>query len=558
MNTAARAALRFPLVAGLCALFMLVGITPVFADSPSSGGDMAVAQTLGSRELTVVLRRVTSVPGPLRVDVVAHAGSPAGRLTVEVTPTGAATGSSSLPAPGGPTDRGNVDLAVTPGMYSTTVAVDRPGPWELTVGDGQHVTQIPFVVPIPATSPPEQLVYGGFLAAGVLLLVSFVVAVRARRSGWALLPAGGMLVGVSVAVTAAVLSASLPLPPQPGNQLDPTVNNVTNPYALNPPLISDFSRPPVMLALDGEPVTAGRPTDIGVNLTDGATGAPVDDLLDNDSALIHLLVVGPAGQLWHVHPIRIAPGRYQVQLTLPQSGHYAVSAEVERRGGGVQMVRAAAGLDVLPASSAVAAPNVQPNTAGSPLRLGNGPTSASTVVDATPITVTTTTPIAGKPTTITAKVGDTADLQPWLSMIGHMIVAGPLPANSGAPIGAAVQGAPLWAHAHSMGGAMPMAGMPMTGMTGMPMPGMTGMPVTGTSGTANAGSGMSGMIMAPVNGDSPPDETVAAYGPDVPFTFTFPIAGQYRLWIQAERQNTLLTVPVVLDVAAAPVKGAQR
>jgi hypothetical protein len=281
-------------------------------------------------------------------------------------------------------------------------------------------------------------------------------------------------------------------------------------------------------------------------------------LLVNDSALIHLLVVGPAGQLWHVHPIRIAPGRYQVQLTLPQSGHYAVSAEVERRGGGVQMVRAAAGLDVLPASSAVAAPNVQPNTAGSPLRLGNGPTSASTVVDATPITVTTTTPIAGKPTTITAKVGDTADLQPWLSMIGHMIVAGPLPANSGAPIGAAVQGAPLWAHAHSMGGAMPMAGMPMTGMTGMPMPGMTGMPVTGTSGTANAGSGMSGMIMAPVNGDSPPDETVAAYGPDVPFTFTFPIAGQYRLWIQAERQNTLLTVPVVLDVAAAPVKGAQR
>jgi hypothetical protein len=69
---------------------------------------------------------------------------------------------------------------------------------------------------------------------------------------------------------------------------------------------------------------------------------------------------------------------------------------------------------------------------------------------------------------------------------------------------------------------------------------------------------MSGMIgMTPVNGDSPPDETVAAYGPDVPFTFTFPIAGQYRLWIQAERQNTLLTVPVVLDVAAAPVKGAQ-
>jgi hypothetical protein len=234
-----------------------------------------------------------------------------------------------------------------------------------------------------------------------------------------------------------------------------------------------------------------------------------------------------------------------------------VSAELERRGGGVQLVRAAAGLDVLPASPAVAALSVQPDTTGGPLRLGNGPVTASTVVGSTPITVTATGAMAGRPITITAKVGDTADLQPWLSMIGHMIVAGPLPPNSGVAIGEAVQNTPLWAHAHSMGGAMPMTGMPMTGMpmTGMPM---TGMPMAGMSGPANANAGMGGMIgMAPVNGDSPPDETVAAYGPDVPFTFTFPIAGQYRLWIQAERQNTLLTVPVVLDVAAAPVKGAQ-
>jgi hypothetical protein len=529
---------------------MLVGSTPAFADTPSSGGDIAVAQTFGDRELTIVLRRVTAVPGPLRVDVVTHKGSPGGRLTLELTPTGAATGLSGLPAPGAPTDRGVVDLGSRPGMYSMTVAVDRPGPWELAVGDGRHVTRIPFVVPIQATSPPDRFVYGGFLAAGGLLLVSIVVAARARHNVWALLPAGGMLVGISVAVTAAVLSASLPLPPQPGSQLDPTVNNVTNPYALDRPLVTDFSRPPVMLALDGEPVAADRPTDIGVNLSDGATGAPVDDVVVHDSALIHLLVVGPAGQLWHVHPIRIAPGRYQVPLTLPEPGHYAVSAELERRGGGVQLVRAATGLDVLPASPAVAA-GVQPDPTASPLRLGDSQTTASTVIASTPITVTATGAMAARPTTITAKVGDTADLQPWLSMIGHMIVAGPLPPNGSTAIGQAVQNAPLWAHAHSMGGAMPMPGMPMTGM---PMPGM---PMAGMSGPANVDAAMSGMIgVAPVNGDSPPDETVAAYGPDVPFTFTFPIAGQYRLWIQAERQNTILTVPVVLDVTAAPA-GAQ-
>jgi hypothetical protein len=165
--------------------------------------------------------------------------------------------------------------------------------------------------------------------------------------------------------------------------------------------------------------------------------------------------------------------------------------------------------------------------------------TATTVIDSTAITVTSTGTMAGTPTTITAKVGDTADLQPWLSMVGHMIVAGPLPSNRSAAIGEAVQNGPVWTHSHSMGGAMP--------MTEMPMPGM--------SGPANADLGMGGMVgMAPVNGDSPPDETVAAYGPDVPFTFTFPLAGQYRLWIQAERHNTVLTVPVVLDVAAAPMK----
>jgi hypothetical protein len=88
---------------------------------------------------------------------------------------------------------------------------------------------------------------------------------------------------------------------------------------------------------------------------------------------------------------------------------------------------------------------------------------------------------------------------------------------------------------------MSMPGMSMAGMD------MTGMDMTG----------MGGMIMAPVNGDSPPDETVAAYGPAVPFTFTFPVAGHYRLWIQVERNYTVLTVPVGLNVAAARVQGVR-
>lgn len=533
---------RLPLVAGLCALFAWAGIAPAFADSPSSGADVSIAQTLGDRELTIVLRRVTAVPGPLRVDVLTHAGTAEGRLTLEATPTGTTSAASTLPAPGAPTARADVELGRTPGMYSATLTMDRPGPWELAIGDGTRVARIPFVVPKQVTSPPERLVYGGFLAAGVLLPVSVLIATRARHHAWALLPAAGMVAGVAAAVTAAVLSASLPLPPQPGNQLDPTIDNITNPYTVNQPLISDFSRPPAMLTIEGPPLTAGQPGDLGLALIDAATGAPVDDLMIHDSALIHLLIISPTGRLSHLHPIRTTPGHYQVHLTSPEPGQHALSAELVRRGGGVQTIRAATGFTVLPADSTGAAPV----SAVSPVRLGGGLTTTSTVVDTNPITVTTTPAVAGTPITITAGVGHTADLQPWLGMVGHLIVAGPLHDTGDADIGAAVQNSPIWGHAHSMGTmSMPgMADMPSTSNT----PEMADMPGM----TSTADKRTNAMLMPPVNGESAPDETVTAYGPDVPFTYTFPVAGRYRLWIQFERHYTVSTLPVVLDVAAPP------
>ncbi|MGH3585136.1 MAG: hypothetical protein ACRDQ0_02335, partial [Pseudonocardia sp.] len=46
-----------------------------------------------------------------------------------------------------------------------------------------------------------------------------------------------------------------------------------------------------------------------------------------------------------------------------------------------------------------------------------------------------------------------------------------------------------------------------------------------------------------------PDETVAAFGPEVRFTFTFAEPGRYRAWVQAERGYAVLTVPAALDIA---------
>jgi hypothetical protein len=477
------------------ASLLIVPAAPAAADSASSGGDVTVAQTLGDRDLTLILRRVTSVPGPLRVEAITHAGStPDGSLTLTLTPASGGT----------PVSRATLALGTDPGGYGTTMRVDRAGPWELAVGDGVRTARVPFVVLRQSVSPAERAIYGGFLAAGVLLLVTIVVAVRVRRAGWALLPGAGMIAGLAVAVTGAMLSASMPLPPQPGLQLDATVGNAGDPYALSRPLIADYSRPPVLMSLS----FAGD--DLTMRLADASTGLPVDDLVVHDDALIHLLIVGPDGELWHLHPIRVAPGEFQVHFVPPAGGHYAVSGELERRGGGVQLVRAADGFDV--------------SSRGSPAYGRTSVTAGrrvTTTVSGVPVSILASGSVAGTAVTLTVSFGAGATLQPWLGMLGHLIVVGPV--APGQPAGAAAQRAPVWAHAHSMGDLTP-------GMAGM-----------SSSGTSMAG-------LTPVNGDSAPDETVAAYGPSLSFTFTFGSPGRYLLWMQAERDYRILTVPAVLEV----------
>jgi hypothetical protein len=476
----------------LCAVVLAcAAASPAAADGGSSGGDVHIAQTLGSRDLTVVIRRVVGVPGPVEIDVVTHAGTAPGALALAVTPsTGAAN----------PTDTTTLVLGPTPGSYSATMQVNQAGPWELAISDGQRAARIPFLVAPVVSSPAEQATYAGFIVAGVLLLVALGVAVRSRRSWLPLIPGCAMVAAIAVGATGALLSPSIPSPPQPGLQLDPTVSNVTNPYAGLQPPITDFSRPPAVMVLRSDPLRAGQPADVTLLLSDGATGQPVDDLLVHDNALIHLLVISPSGQLWHLHPIRTGPAVFQAHLVLPEPGHYAVSAELARRGGGDQLLRSATGLEV--------GPNVVAASAPAPPGLGDR------LIGGTMVRLTASALSAGTPATITAQVGDSADLQPWLGMLGHMIVVGPLDNNPITSVAAAT--APVWAHVHSM---------TATSMAAINNPGAVG-------GQA--------------------DETVAGYGPQVPFTYTFALPGQYRLWIQVERDYSILTIPVLLNIPATP------
>jgi hypothetical protein len=424
---------------------------PALADGAQTGADIHVAQTLGDRELTVIIRRVAEVPGPVHVDVVTHAGSPPG----EVALTASAAGS--------PSSTTKVVLGEKPGFYSGIVQVDRPGPWQLAVDEAT----IPFVVPAIVSSPWENATYGGFIAAGALLLAALLLAVFGRP-GFALIPAGGMVAALAVAATAALLAPNIPPVAAPGTQLDPTFDNVNDPYQRNS--IVDFSRPPVNL------VPSMDANDLKLSLTDGSSGRPVDDLLVHDNALIHLVVVSPSGELRHLHPVRTAPGEYRARIMAPEQGTHAIAAEIARRGGGVQLLRSS--IDI----NGAAGP--QPN---------NGKAELATQIRA-----------AGTPSTITAGFGK-RDLQPWLGMLGHMIVVGPVTGQNHAA-------APIWAHVHAM------------------IPASPGLP-------------------------DKPDESVAAFGPDVSFTYSFPLPGRYLVWVQVERDYSIVTVPTVVDVPAT--KGPQ-
>ncbi|WP_306210057.1 hypothetical protein [Actinoplanes sp. RD1] len=482
--------LRAPaVVVALLAVLLLPG--PASADSGPAGADVSVAQSLGDRELTVVLRRVTSVPGPLQVDVVSHAGGPAGQLTLGVAP-------QDGPDPGVPAGRATLTLSMRPGPAAVTLPIDRAGPWELSLADGTHTARIPFVVHAVTPSPPERYVYGGFVAAGVCLAVALVTGVVSRRVWAALIPGAGVAAGVAVAIVAALLSAAQPAPAQSGADLDPTGANASDPYA-GAVRTTDHSRPPLTLALGRSSLPAAPRTIVDLSVTDAANGLPADDLVVHDGGLMHLMVVTPGGTLQHLHPVRVAPARFRVTVATAEGGHYALAAEVARRGGGVQLLRT--GFIV---------------TGGVAKPVRAVPPRGSATIDGVPVQVALPDPVAGRPVTLRARIGEEADLQPWLGMLGHLVVVGP---------GDAARDAPVWLHAHAMDAATAMDGT------------MADMPAMVPMGTA-AGATL-------------PDETVAAYGPVVGFTLAFPQPGTYRLWVQAEKDYRVVTVPVTVAVRAA-------
>lgn len=374
----------FGLVAAL--VLVVLGAAPAAAHGGATPDVVTVAQTLGPHELTVTLYPPTAGTGPMPFRVVAQGRPLSGPLQVKAVPAGAST----------PTSEAVVAPGAGPGSPSAgTLRIDRPGAWEVVLVASPDVARIPLSVPAPPPTPVDVWVVrvGAVVAALGAVAAS---AVWRRRRGLGLGVAVVAAVGAAAAVTAALLPTSA-VPPEPEAPPGHDMAHMAGGGA-------------VVVTPNVQPSTGGL-VEITLGLTDGSSGARVDDLVVHDDALIHLAVVGPGGRLWHVHPVRTAPGRYAVRLPVSEPGRYGLFAELERAGGGHQVTRSVFTLDGAPRPQA--------------------PVATPREVAGMRVDVTVATPIAGRTSRVELTFSENGepvrDLQSWLGMGGHLLVLGPAP-----------------------------------------------------------------------------------------------------------------------------------
>jgi hypothetical protein len=174
-----------------------------------------------------------------------------------------------------------------------------------------------------------------------------------------------------------------------------------------------LGRPHANVALSTDPAapTAGQPLALTLDLSDGSTGLPIDDIVAHHEALMHLVVIDESGAFFaHIHPGRQAAGRFTIELTPDRPGRYTAYAEIERQDSGVQVIAR----DFEVGGAAVAAASPAPGLGERDI----GDLQVSVKSSLTPLR-------AGRQATLTFSIsgadGPLHDLQLWLGMPGHLI-----------------------------------------------------------------------------------------------------------------------------------------
>jgi hypothetical protein len=246
--------------------------------------------------------------------------------------------------------------------------------------------------------------------------------------------------------------------------------------------MADTGRPHVNMTVLSEPAEpmVGQPLRLTFQLTDGGTGLPVDDLAPHHEALLHLVVIDETGTSFeHLHPARVAPGRFVTELVPSRPGRHTAYMELSRHASGSQIVAR----DFVVSGDAVGTP---------PAAAGLGPREVGGVqID---VTSSTEALQAGRQSVLTFRLSEggtpVADVQPWLGMAGHLI--------------ARSADETVFSHVHAA--------------ERMAEPGPMGQALQ--------------------------------YGPEIRFVYTFPTPGRYHAWAQFQRAGEIITVPMLLDVAA--------
>ena len=388
----------------LIAILALVLVVPgrALAHGGHTGPMQTFTQQFGPYEIAITVEIPPTTPSPLYLDIAPQQDMAGVTMQFRVAPRG-------QPFDGAPVAevQGN---AGPQGIYFSQLDVDRFGDWDLEARvsgpKGGGVARIP--VTILAQSLPAGSIglFAGLGGLVVLMIASITLAAIAQRRGqpapgWANWLIGqAMFACLIVAVIFGIQQFSVAVQSAQASA-DPTLS------------LLGVGRPHANVALRTTPdlPQAGRPLTLTLDLSDGSTGLPVDDLIPHHDALMHLVVISADGAFYtHVHPPRTAPGRYVIALTPDRPGRYTAYIEIQRQDSGTQVIAH----DFELGGAAVAV--VQP-APGFGLR-----DVAGMHVDVS----SSLTPLrAGKQATLTfsfsrggAPVGD---LQPWLGMGGHMI-----------------------------------------------------------------------------------------------------------------------------------------
>lgn len=342
---------------------------------------------------------------PIRLEAIVPTGAPT-RLTLKVLPLQSNPADMQLSIEAVHREqryRSEPYTSVIPAGQSLVamfdIAIPHTGNWDLelnisTPTSGSGFFAIPVTI-LPVTTPPLTVpLFVGFALLATTLIISTVwlsapAWVRSFNNGF-------FVVNLTAVVVIGVLSVL------PGIRVE---RNTPLPLPL--PYITMHAS--VLTPDNGVP-------QLQLGFFDGSTGLVADDLVVHHQALVHLIVLNDDNtQFFHLHPARIAPGTYTVDLHGVPAGQYTIAAEFERINSGSQVLRAPI---VVPDTGQVTNPPQPPVAFASSTAMPFG--------DYTVVLKTDSPVVANQTTVLTAEVWRQQQPVPaldyWLGMQGHLLV----------------------------------------------------------------------------------------------------------------------------------------